>query len=321
MIIFNKWYPQHIGRSFFETYEKIYHDRVEAKKAGDKQKSNSLKLVLNSTFGLTGSRFSKLYAPDLMLAVTLTGQLQLLDLIEKFERKGIRVVSANTDGISVQGDLGKMRKIYRKWEKRTEMEMEETHYKTLAMESVNSYVAVLTDGTVKAKGDYAEPGLNKNPEYPIVYEAVREYLAHDTPIEDTIRNCKDIRKFLTVRTVNGGAVYYEDDGTIPFVEGMTAAQVRETYGITMAEIKRREKARAERVVEGAGTHLGRVVRWVYTTKDCGTIHYAKNGNKVPNSDRCRPFQVLPKKNKTPKDLDYDRYIRIAFKKLKLVGSF
>ncbi len=297
-------------------------EKLNQELAALKLKDKSLKLVLVSSFGKMGERYSKIYAPDMLLATTLTGQLQLLMLIEMMTRKGFHVLSANTDSITLKvknKDLEKFRKVYRKWEKRTDLTMEETHYKMLAMESVNSYVAVLTDGTVKAKGDYAEPGLNKNPEYPIVYEAVREYLAHDTPIEDTIRNCKDIRKFLTVRTVNGGAVYYEDDGTIPFVEGMTAAQVRETYGITMAEIKRREKARAERVVKGAGTHLGRVVRWVYTTKDCGTIHYAKNGNKVPNSDRCRPFQVLPKKNKTPKDLDYDRYIRIAFKKLKLVG--
>ena len=40
--------------------------------------------------------------------------------------------------------------------------------------------------------------------------AVLKYLENGTPIEDTVRNCLDIRRFLTVRTVKGGAVKGEE---------------------------------------------------------------------------------------------------------------
>ena len=44
-------------------------------------------------------------------------------------------------------------------------------------------------------------------QYHISYTAVRQFLIDNTPIEKTIRACKDIRQFVTIRTVNGGAVY------------------------------------------------------------------------------------------------------------------
>ncbi len=40
----------------------------------------------------------------------------------------------------------------------------------------------------------------------ICNDAVAEFLQHGTPIAETIRNCRDIRRFVTVRTVKGGAV-------------------------------------------------------------------------------------------------------------------
>ena len=46
----------------------------------------------------------------------------------------------------------------------------------------------------------------KNPQNEICAESVINYLRDGTPIEQTIRTCTDIRKFITVRTVTGGAV-------------------------------------------------------------------------------------------------------------------
>ena len=34
-----------------------------------------------------------------------------------------------------------------------------------------------------------------------------EYLINNTPIEKTIRDCTDSREFVSIRTVNGGAIY------------------------------------------------------------------------------------------------------------------
>jgi hypothetical protein len=48
--------------------------------------------------------------------------------------------------------------------------------------------------------------LSKNPTHTICIEAVLAHLEHGAPIEQTIRACTDIRKFLVVRAVAGGAV-------------------------------------------------------------------------------------------------------------------
>ena len=42
------------------------------------------------------------YEPNLMISVTLTGQLTLLMLIERAERSGIPVVNDKTDGVLIR---------------------------------------------------------------------------------------------------------------------------------------------------------------------------------------------------------------------------
>src|SRR5690606_36076614 len=82
---------------------------------------------------------------------------------------------------------------------------------------VNNYVAFYHDKDgkvqVKRKGAYAPSGrgipaafgLKKSPDMDICAEAAIAYLRDGTPVESTVRNCQDIRKFVVVRKVNGGA--------------------------------------------------------------------------------------------------------------------
>src|SRR5690625_2631930 len=70
--------------------------------AYQKTQSDTLKISVNGSFGKLGSKYSALYAPDLLIQTTLTGQLALLMLIERMELAGISVRSANTDGIVCQ---------------------------------------------------------------------------------------------------------------------------------------------------------------------------------------------------------------------------
>lgn len=58
---------------------------------------------------------------------------------------------------------------------------------------------------VKLKGRFAKAGLQKNPTNEISTEAVVQFLTKGTPIADTVMKCEDIREFVTVRTVSGGA--------------------------------------------------------------------------------------------------------------------
>jgi hypothetical protein len=144
-----------------------------------------------------------------MIRTTLTGQLTVLMLIEALELYGIPVVSANTDGIVIKcpcAEVDAMVKIIAKWEKHTGLKTEEARYAALYSRDVNNYIAVKENGSVKAKGVFGPTTLSKNPQNPICNEAVIAYLTKGTPVEDSVRSCRDIRPFLTLRTVNGGAI-------------------------------------------------------------------------------------------------------------------
>ena len=202
-------YPKHLGRKFLDVYRRIVYTRLKAKVSGNKLVADSLKITINGSFGKFGSKYSKLYSPDLLLATTITGQLTLLMLIEQLEKHGISVVSANTDGLEYFCPRDKIElaeALIFDLELATGFEMEHGDYRALHAANVNNYVAVY-DGYTKAKGLYAETTLSKGRSTPIVYEAIRRYLLDGTNMSDTIAECTDISQFVSARTVKGGGVY------------------------------------------------------------------------------------------------------------------
>ena len=209
IILNQELYPKHLGKKFLDVYRKIVETRIKAKAEGNKLVADSLKITINGSFGKFGSKYSKLYSPNMLLATTITGQLTLLMLIEQLELNAISVVSANTDGLEYfcrrdKVDLAET--IIFDLELITGYQMEHGEYKALNAKDVNNYVAVY-DGYVKAKGLYAETTLSKGRSTPIVYGAIRKYLLDGTYMESIIKNCKDINQFVSARTVKGGGVY------------------------------------------------------------------------------------------------------------------
>lgn len=253
-ILGQRLFPTHLGEVFLTIYKKIVDTRIAAKRAGEKRKSDSLKITINGAYGKFGSIFSFLYAPKLLLQTTLTGQLALLMLSEHLELNGAGIVSANTDGIVIEFPdhmEETVNRIVAQWEEITKFEMEYTEYESLHSSNVNNYVAIKANGEVKRKGWYREPGLTKNSNGIIILDAVVEYIKNRTPVSDTIRNCKDLNRFIVVRQARGGAVM-------------------------------------------GGTYLGGVVRWYHSNQEgLPEIIYAKNGNKVAGSTNGMPIQELP----------------------------
>lgn len=293
--------PEQLGEHFFSVYSGIKVKRLEAKKRKDKVMDSGLKIFLNGSFGKLGSKWSKLYAPKLMIQVTVTGQLALLMLIEEFESCGIPVISANTDGVVCKcpRDMqGEMARIIAWWENTTKFKMESNIYKALYSRDVNNYIAI-KDGEdavydpsvdtyvpqkayvgVKQKGAYAFAGskgksIEKNPSTYVCIDAAINYLMKGVPLEETIEWCTDIRRFLKIRRVDGGAVY-------------------------------------------DGEPLGKAVRWYYSRNSKGYIEYAKNGNKVAESDGAVPLMELP--DRMPTDIDWDWYYREARSILREIGA-
>lgn len=253
IILNNMLYPKQLTQAFLYVYNGIVERRLTAKHKGDKVTADSLKITINGSFGKFGSMYSKLYSPDLMLMVTITGQLSLLLLIEMLEDSGIEVVSANTDGIVMKvkkDQYDDYLAVITLWESITNFETEETRYKAIYSRDVNSYFAIKENGEVKGKGFFGSDRLKKNPKYDISKDAVIALMKDGTPIGDTILSCKDITKFLSVRAVKGSA-------------------------------------------HKTGVHLGKAVRWYYAKHSHGAIRYVTTGNAVPETEGAKPLMELP----------------------------
>lgn len=358
IILILKLFPKHLGELFLEVYNDIVQTRLRAKATKKKYKkaydasgtqedkdqmnhwdiiTESLKIVINGSFGKLGSKYSKLYSPDLMIQVTMTGQLCLLMLIESLMLRGIDVISANTDGIIIHTKKRKQSALdeeIAKWEKLTGFETEDTHYTAVYSRDVNSYMAVKEDGTVKAKGGFADPHedlrtkLSVNPANTICVTAVKDYLSKGVPVAKTIRACNDVREFITVRQVKGGAVLAEK--ALPkkttqkeMTEWLLAAgwekigrRTFEHFDLgEMDIIDAYDSVRAQ-----VGTsYLGKVVRWYYGKGSQMCILNKNSGNTVALSNGCVPMMELT--DELPEDLDIDWYISEANSMMESMGVF
>lgn len=219
---------------FVDTLE----SRVRAKKAGDKDTANALKLVLNTTYGTmlngrNGVAYNDLYDPLMGRSVCITGQLLLLELSIHLTREcpTLKIIQLNTDGIMVSfdnSDEAKWQEITQEWQDRTGFELEEDFIKKIVQKDVNNYVEVPVDGgKPKVKGgqlvrgiltngniDFTTMGLppwdnmtggafNINNNAVVVARAIRDYFVDGTPPEQTIEDCTNILDFQVIAKVGG----------------------------------------------------------------------------------------------------------------------
>lgn len=302
--------PEQLGEAFQIIYRAIYERRLLAKSEAERiaylwehiggeelrleaqrlrTEADGLKIVLNGVFGKLFSKWSIFFAPELGIRVTITGQLCLLMLIEMMENSGIRVVSANTDGIVLAIPIGRewlADQIIAWWEARTKLQMESTYYKSIHFRDVNNYVAITTDGKAKRKGVFNQGGVlsgpqGKGPHMDICADAVVEFLKKGTPIEQTIAECNDIRKFIVLRGCSKGAI------------DLPAS-----------------------VAIDDGVYLGKAVRWYYGSRP-GYIGTVGTGSKVAGSDWATPVMTLP--DHVPADINRQHYVNAAYKMLALAG--
>jgi len=200
--------PVNTGTTFIDEYRKVFERRLEGKRQKNMVIADSLRIALNGTFGKTASKYSALYSPDVMINITLTGQLTLLNLIETLEDNGIQVVSANTDGIMLKhkrNEITKVHHIIKEFSTLTGFIFEDTPYRAVALKDVNNYFAVKQDRSIKIKGIYSAPTLSKNPTAPVVSKAVGLWLAYGAKFKDTVMN-SPLTDFISVRSVTGGGV-------------------------------------------------------------------------------------------------------------------
>jgi hypothetical protein len=204
IIIKNKRFPKHLGSEFLKGYEQMFNKRLELKPLAKTDKKikgivGALKLAVNSVFGKSSDMQSWIYDRQLTLFTTITGELSLMMLIEAYELRGIHVISANTDGVTVRikKDLiSTMHGINEWWSGVTGYELERTDYQKIVFSTVNDYIAIKTDGEVKKKGDFlTDFELHKNKSARIVPLALEQYFLHNIPVEHTISTHTNIYDF------------------------------------------------------------------------------------------------------------------------------
>lgn len=254
LILTQGLYPKHLTSAFLLVFKDIVETRIKAKHSGDTVTADTLKIVVNGSFGKFGDPHSILYSPDLMIQVTLSGQLYLLMLIEQMVLDGHSVISGNTDGFVTKirrDEKHDFDKRIAEWEALTGLSTEETEYSRYYGRDVNNYVAVKPGGKTKLKGCFAETGISKSPSGSIIFEAVANFISRGADIDTTIRTCTDLGKFIFLRTVKGGAI------------------------------------------DQRGNILGKTVRWYLSKNEYSPIRYKSDNSKVAMSDGGRVVLDLP----------------------------
>lgn len=200
-------YPKHLGVEFLTLYRQIRDDRMLAKKTGDKVMDAAGKLIGNGLFGKFGSDTSWLFDLKMLYTTTVNNQLFLLMLIEQCGLNDIKIISANTDSITVHitdDKLELLQEIKTNWENITLHTLEETKYNKLIMRDVNNYLAQTSELKLKYKGAFDTyedfesekfDGWHKNQSEVIVSIALRDFFIYNIPIEQTIKNHTNIFDF------------------------------------------------------------------------------------------------------------------------------
>ena len=234
-------------------FEEMLERRMKAKKEGNKPLANALKLVANTTYGATLNQYNDLYDPLMARSVCVSGQLYLLELAEHLYREvpGLIIVQLNTDGIMVEfkeDQYEAVLDITNEWQTRTGFELEEDKIQAIYQGNVNNYIEVAEDGSTKAKGGYLVRGVapagafNVNNNATIVAKAIAEYFVNQTPVEETIRECSDIKAFQLIAKAGTKyrEAYHEVDG-----EKLPVQKVNRVYAVTDPRYGKVYKVKAE----------------------------------------------------------------------------
>lgn len=286
--------PSSTGDAGREAYRAILDRRLAIKKAAGVEadpvkkaeldaEERGLKLLLNSTFGKLGDRFSKLFDPAAMVAVTLTGQALLINLIEELHAVGARVVSANTDGIvvSVDREDDRYRRVFGRWQRRTGLRLDITPLRRFVALATNNAAYLTTRGKAKSIGKLktdlrplaAPNGL-------AIAESVVAAALSDKPVEETLDTITDPIRFAFVSR------------------------------------KTKLTKRAVLIAGDAETELGKVSRW-YRAKfgenepKPRIVHESEKGRKATPAKAQEVRLMLDVPEIVPADLDRSFYVREA----------
>jgi hypothetical protein len=215
LAIKNRFAPEHINKDVFcFLYEWIFEERTKIPKSNPK--NYVYKIILNSTYGLTGDENSFLYDPKMTMQITINGQLLLSMLYEMIceEIPTAIPLMQNTDGLETMlptSELNKYMEICKKWQDITQLTLEHDEYKKMVIRDVNNYIAVNTKDKVKCKGVFEWEDLDqkkvavlhKNKSFLIIPKAVYAYFVNGIRPEEFIAQNRKLHDYCAGVKSNG----------------------------------------------------------------------------------------------------------------------
>lgn len=217
--------PRSIPDEYKLLYKHMYKQQLILKKT-DPGKRGVYKTILLSVFGAMNNKYCRFYDPYRGDLVRLSGQMFLVDLLEKLEGK-VEVVQSNTDGIIAEILPGIAKDdvvaIINEWQSRTGFVLKLESISDVWQRDVNCYCYRDADGNVHTVGEavtqydkwqwmfWKNAYASKEPV--IISIALVNYLMNNVPVEETLEQYKhdNLRLFQFIcRKVNYDWVEYEE---------------------------------------------------------------------------------------------------------------
>lgn len=197
-------------------FKQIRDERIVLKAKKD-PRQQPRKIVLNSTYGASKDKYNNLYDPLQANNVCITGQLLLVDLLDKLDGH-CELIQSNTDGILVKlyhkEDKDKIIKICQEWMKRTRMDLEFDEYTCVIQKDVNNYIIMDENGHAKRKGAYVKKLSPLDNDLPIVNRAIVNYFTKGIPVEATVGASDMLIDFQKVTKISSKYEYASHNGVI-----------------------------------------------------------------------------------------------------------
>ena len=220
LAIKNKFHPEHLPqKEFGDLYEWFFEERKKIPKTDPK--NYVYKLILNSTYGLTGDENSFLYDPRMTMQITINGQLLLSMLYEQLSLAIPEAIPLmqNTDGLEMMiptSEYSKYMDVCAQWEVMTQLNLEHDEYSKMVIADVNNYIAVHKNGKVKSKGKFEWEDLekkkvgifHKNKSFLIIPKAIYAFFVNGIDPKDFLAQNKSIYDYCGGVKAKGGW-YYE----------------------------------------------------------------------------------------------------------------
>ena len=293
LAIKNKFHPAHLPqKEFGDLYEWFFEERKKIPKSDPK--NYVYKIILNSTYGLTGDENSFLYDPQMTMQITINGQLLLSMLYEMLcleIPEGIPLMQ-NTDGLEMMiptSAVNKYMEVCDKWCLLTQLQLEHDEYSKMVIADVNNYIAVYKNGKVKCKGKFEWEDLekkkvamlHKNKSFLIIPKAIYAYFVNGIPPEEFLAQNRSFYDYCAGVKAKGGW-YYEERSLVKGQLVTNKLQKIVRYYVTKSgnKILKRHPDGREMQVE-AGQWMQKTVNEIdpnipYEAYDIDTEYYLEN---------------------------------------------